>query len=194
MEASAMGRLSEDRLRELYTGTLRLIADRGFDNVTMDQIAEATKSSKATLYRQWGSKTALFVESLAGGGPVPDELPDTGSLRGDLHAMFAHHEKEIEQPSALVGAILQAMKQDEELAVAVRTQVMGPVHERIDLFVQRAIDRGEVAADSPAIPHLHLVLIAPFVLRGALTGNDANEDDYVLDYIDAVVLAALGIH
>ena len=187
-----MGRLSEDRLRELYVGTLRLVAHRGFDNVTMDQIAEATKSSKATLYRQWGSKTALFVEALAAGGPVPD-APNTGTLRGDLREMFAHHEKEIEQPAELVGAILQAMKQNEELAIAVRTQIMGPVHERIDLFVQRAIDRGEVAADCPAIPHLLLVLIAPLVLRGALTGVDVKEDDYVLDYIDALVLPALGI-
>ena len=188
-----MGRLSEDRVRELYTGALRLIADRGFENVTMDQIAEATKSSKATLYRQWGSKTALFVDSLTDGGPVPEVAPDTGSLRGDLREMFAHREKEVEQPSELIGAILQAMKQNEELAIAVRTQIMRPIKERIDLFLRRAIARGEVATDCPAIPHLLLVLMAPFVLHGALAGGDATPDAYVLDYIDALVLPALGI-
>jgi AcrR family transcriptional regulator len=188
-----VSRLSEDRLRELYSGTLRLVAERGFDNVTMDQIAEATRSSKATLYRQWGSKTGLVVEALACGAPVSEVVPDTGSLRGDLREMFAHREKDIDQSPELVGAILQAMKRNEDLARAVRGQILGPVNERIDLFVRRSIDRGEVAADCAAIPHIHLVLMAPFVLRAALTGSE-RDDDYVLDYIDDLVLPALGIH
>ncbi|MCW2796829.1 TetR/AcrR family transcriptional regulator [Nocardioides sp.] len=188
-----MTRMSDDRLGELYAGTLRLVADLGFDNVTMDQIAEATKSSKATLYRQWGSKLALFVESLANGAPVPEVAPDTGSLRGDLREMFARREKDIEQPPELVGATLQAMKQNAELAEAVRARIIGPVNDRIDLFVRRAIDRGEVASDCPAIPYIHLVLLAPYVLNEGLTGLEY-DPDFVLAYIDGLVLPALGIH
>ncbi|WP_183407777.1 TetR/AcrR family transcriptional regulator [Nocardioides marmoriginsengisoli] len=189
-----MTRLTDERLHELYTGTLKLIAERGFDNVTMDQIAEATKSSKATLYRQWGSKAALFADSLTAGGPVPDVAPDTGSLRGDLREMFGAHPKEIEHPPELVGAVLQAMKQNDEVATAVRTKIMDPLHERIALLIARAVERGEVAADCPAIEYVHLVLMAPFVLLDAVDGCDPQENDYVLNYIDALVLPALGIH
>lgn len=189
-----MTRLSDERLHELYTGTLKLVAERGFDNVTMDQIAEATKSSKATLYRQWGSKTALFVDSLTAGGPIPEVAPDTGTLRGDLHEMFGAKEKAIEHPPELVGAVLQAMKQNEEVADVVRARIMDPLHERIDFLVQRAVERGEVAADCPAFPFLHLVLMAPFVLLDATDGCDPHDDDYLLKYIDALVLPALGIH
>ena len=189
-----MTRLSDERLHELYTGTLKLIAERGFDNVTMDQIAEATKSSKATLYRQWGSKAALFADSLTAGGPVPEVAPNTGTLRGDLREMFGSHEKDIEHPPELMGAVLQAMKQNEEVATAVRTKITDPLQERIELLVQRAVERGEVAADCPATPYLHLVLMAPFVLLDALDGCDPQDDDYLLNYIDALVLPALGIH
>jgi len=189
-----MSRLSEDRVRELYAGALRLVAERGYESVTMDHIAEATRSSKATLYRQWGSKLTLFVEALTSGSPVPETAPDTGSLRGDLCEMFAQEdEKNLDRPPELVGAILQAMKQNEELAAAVRTQIIDPVHERINLFVQRAVDRGELGADCPAIPHLHLALLAPFVLSATLTGAEYTPAD-VLDYIDGLVLPALGIH
>lgn len=190
-----MSRLTEDRLRELYAGCLHLVAERGFDNVTMDQIAEATKSSKATLYRQWGSKLALFIEALTCGSAVQEVAPDTGSLRGDLHELFTPQEtdaKATDHSPELVGAILHAMKQNEELAEAVRTQILGPLNQRIDDVIAHAITRGEVAADSPALPHLHLVLVAPFVLHAALNAGETDET-YIFSYIDGLVLPALGI-
>ncbi|MEO6471453.1 MAG: TetR/AcrR family transcriptional regulator [Aeromicrobium sp.] len=188
-----MSRLSEERLNELYTGTLALVAEHGFDKLTMDQIAEATKSSKATLYRQWGSKVALFVEALACTTSVPDELPDTGSLRGDLLEMFGHPEKDVDQSPDLVGAILHAMKQNEELAAAVRQQIIDPVNDRISTFIQRGIARGEIASDCAAIPYIQLALMSPFVLLAVLTGSEPDHK-FILGYIDGLVLPALGIH
>ena len=122
-----MSRLTEERLNELYTGTLELVAEHGYDKLTMDQIAEATKSSKATLYRQWGSKATLVVEALQYcGGPEP-ELPDTGTLRGDLKAMSLHKGGQDEHDSELITAIIHAMKQNDELAEAVRTQQLNAI-------------------------------------------------------------------
>ena len=95
----------------------------------MDQIAEATKSSKATLYRQWGSKSALVVEALRCAGETEQEAPDTGSLRGDLLAMVDRAEGE-EHDADLLTAIMHAIRQDDELAEAVRTQILEPGREQ----------------------------------------------------------------
>lgn len=188
-----MSRLTEERLNELYTGTLELVAEHGYDKLTMDQIAEATKSSKATLYRQWGSKATLVVEALQYcGGPEP-ELPDTGTLRGDLKAMSLHKGGQDEHDSELITAIIHAMKQNDELAEAVRTQLIEPGRGRIQILLQRAIDRGEVAADCPALPFADLLFMAPFVLSAVIEGNEINPE-YMNDYFEGVVLPALGIH
>jgi AcrR family transcriptional regulator len=186
-----MSRMTPERLEELYLGTLALVAKHGFDNVTMDQVAAATKSSKATLYRQWGSKGALVVEALQSTSAKMEELPNTGTLRGDLREMFASHEKD-HDGEELMCAILQAMKQDPELAKAVREQILQPVHDRIGTFLDRAIERGEIAADSAALAHVNLALLAPFVLQEALTGSEP-DTKFLYSYIDGLILPALGI-
>jgi AcrR family transcriptional regulator len=187
-----MNRLSEDRLVELYSGTLRLVAEHGFDKVTMDQIAEETKSSKATLYRQWGSKVGLVVESLRCLGGHGDELPDTGSLRGDLAAMRAA--KQDDEPEAeLITAIMHAMKQNAELAEAVRAEILEPARERIRGLIQRSVDRGEIAADNPALPYVALLFLAPVILRPVVDGGGIDHD-YIAGFHENVLLPVLGIH
>ena len=188
-----MSRMSAERINELYVGTLELVARHGFDNLTMDQIAEATRSSKATLYRQWGSKAALVVGALQCRAPVDLEAPDTGSLRGDLRLMFADREKQDDKGADLMGAILHAMKKDPELGAAVRKQILQPIHDRIGLVLDRAIGRGEIGADSPAVPHITLALLAPFVLQVVLTGTEPDAD-FIDSYIDGLILPALGIN
>jgi AcrR family transcriptional regulator len=191
-EESAMSRLTAERLDELYAGTLKMLIEHGFDKLTMDQIADETKSSKATLYRQWGGKVGLVVDALRCAGGNHDDLPDTGSLRGDIESIAS--EKELDQPEAeLITAIMHAMKQSDELAEAVRTEIIGPGRERIQLMIQRAIDRGEVAADSPALPYLDLLFMAPVILQPVIEGAEVDHD-FVAGFYENVLLPALGIH
>ncbi|MGD9960611.1 TetR/AcrR family transcriptional regulator [Nocardioides sp.] len=187
-----MTRLSTERLDELYLGTLRLVARDGFDKITMDQIAEATHSSKATLYRQWGSKAGLVATALNCVTATPDDPPDTGSLRGDLIGMLAGRHQALEQEADLVGSILHAVKTDATLRTALRDQIISTLHGRLAAVVERAVDRGEVATANPALRHIDLVLIAPFVLR-LLIDDRPVDDDYLIDYLDAVLLPALGV-
>lgn len=187
-----MSRLTEDRLLELYTGTLQLIAERGYEKLTMDQIAEATKSSKATLYRQWGSKSALVVDALRCVGEAEQLVPDTGSLRGDLLSMLDRAEEK-DHDSDLLAAIMHAIRQDEELAEAVRTQILEPGRENIRAVIQRAVDRGEVSADCPGLPFVDYVFIAPIVLHHLLEGEEPSAD-FLRRYVESVLLPALGIH
>lgn len=186
-----MSRLTEDRLLELYTGTLQLIAERGYEKLTMDQIAEATKSSKATLYRQWGSKSALVVDALRCVGETEHEVPATGSLRGDLLAIIDRAEDK-DHDADLLAAIMHAIRLDEELAEAVRTQILQPGRESIRAVVQRAVDSGEVAADCPGLAFVDYVLIAPVVLHHLLEGDEPSPD-FLRRYVESVLLPALGI-
>ncbi len=191
-----MTRLSPARLGELYAGTLALVAERGFENLTMDQIAEATRSSKATLYRQWGSKVALVAEALRCSTLDPavagDSPADTGTLAGDLRELLARRSRALDRETDLVGSILHAVKSDATLRAAVRDQVVAAVTERLEVVLRRAMARGEIPAGHPALPFVPLVLMAPFILRHLLDDQPV-DDDYLAGYLDAVVLPALGV-
>ena len=62
---------------------LELLAEIGYDKLTIDAVAERAHASKATIYRRWSNKAELVVEAL--GTQQPNfEVLDTGSLEGDL--------------------------------------------------------------------------------------------------------------
>lgn len=188
-----MTRLTDERLAELFTGTLHLVAEHGFDKVTMDRIAEATHSSKATLYRQWGSKASLVADALLRNVEDHHVEIDTGTLRGDLVLMLTHDQPDAIADAMLIGALMQAIRTDPELDQALRERVISVGRERIDDTLRLAVERGEIAPDCPGLAHAALLVITIFVLQPVVDGvtwSDAEK----LHYIDAVLLPVLGIH
>ena len=51
-------RVEGDREQEILDATLDVLADMGYDRLTMDAVAHRAKACKATLYRRWNSKQA----------------------------------------------------------------------------------------------------------------------------------------
>ena len=71
-------RITPEREAELYRAVLDLLREVGYDALTMDAVAARTKSSKATLYRQWGAEvigmTAMPEARLAREAELPFAL------------------------------------------------------------------------------------------------------------------------
>src|SRR4029079_2006292 len=65
-----------------------LILLRGFDSMTVDEVASNAGVGKATVYRRWSRKEDLAVAAME--QLYSDEMPspDTGTIRGDLESMF----------------------------------------------------------------------------------------------------------
>src|SRR5215510_11285478 len=80
-------RIEGDREQEILDATLQVLAESGYDRLTMDAVAAKAKASKATLYRRWTNKVSLVIEALQHDKGAP-AVPDTGSLREDLRAAF----------------------------------------------------------------------------------------------------------
>ena len=59
-----MRRLSDSREAEVLDLALDLLARNGYGNLTMDAVAAAAHTSKATIYRQWGGKAGLVSAAL----------------------------------------------------------------------------------------------------------------------------------
>lgn len=66
-----------------------LMLARGGDAVTVDEVAERAGVGKATVYRRFPSKDEMAARALRSLFVTHVEVPDTGSLRGDLRSTYA---------------------------------------------------------------------------------------------------------
>ncbi|HEY3481896.1 MAG TPA: TetR-like C-terminal domain-containing protein, partial [Streptomyces sp.] len=153
--------------------------------------AARTRSSKATLYRQWKGKPELVATALRHSKAVSPAEIDTGSLADDLHELVRRHdEAETKRDQELMRGLAHAAFRNEGLFRALRELMIEPELESFRILVQRAVDRGELAADNPArdfIPHM---LFGGALARPIIEGIDP-DPEYSHRYIDAVVVPAL---
>lgn len=186
-------RLTPEREQELYEAVVELLREVGYEALTMDAVAARTRSSKATLYRQWKGKPELVATALQRCKQVSLADIDTGSLAGDLHALIrAHDENDTKRDQELMRGLAHAAFRNEDLFRALRELLIEPELESFGTLVQRAVDRGELAADNPArefIPHL---LFGAALARPMIEGIDP-DPEYSHRYLDAVVIPALGL-
>lgn len=80
-----------DALTEsIYNAVEKIIKEVGYANLTFQQIAQASKTSRTVLYRRWETTFDLIREIMiyktadALNGELIDKIKDTGNLRGDL--------------------------------------------------------------------------------------------------------------
>ncbi|MET7603657.1 TetR/AcrR family transcriptional regulator [Streptomyces avermitilis] len=185
-------RITPEREAELYTAVLDLLREVGYDALTMDAVASRTRSSKATLYRQWGGKAELVVKALRHQKHSHFGEVDTGSLRGDFHALVTRESNcEMEQSSALMRGLAVAVHANPDLLDAFRGLIIDPETNEMQRLLQRAVDRGEIRADNPATQYVLHMLIGAFAAR-TLIDELAPTQEFLTSYVDAVVLPALG--
>uniref|UniRef100_A0AAU2VHH0 TetR/AcrR family transcriptional regulator n=1 Tax=Streptomyces sp. NBC_00003 TaxID=2903608 RepID=A0AAU2VHH0_9ACTN len=186
------GRLTPEREAELYEAVLDLLREVGYDALTMDAVATRTRSSKATLYRQWGSKPELVARALRHDKPVSLAEIDTGSLRGDFQAMVAREDDcQMEKDSALMRGLMRAVHDHPELHKALREVLIEPEITGLDTVLRRAVERGEVSADNRALPYVVHMMVGAFAARQFIEDRPVDQA-FLADYFDAVVLPALG--
>jgi len=188
--AAARPRVEGDREQEILDAALEVLAEVGYDRLTMDAVAQRAKASKATLYRRWNSKAKLVVEALARMKTTAEEPPDTGDLRGDLVAAFCGMGGLTDHDTtATFGAVVTAVTTDPEFAAEFREQVVGPKSQMSRTVFERARDRGELRAD------LDLDLIVPalsgIVLRRVFVLGEQPDAALIERAIDQIILPAV---
>jgi AcrR family transcriptional regulator len=172
--------------------TLELLAESGYDQLTIDAVAARTRCSKATIYRRWPGKAALVITAVRRhAGQSVTAVPDTGSLRSDLLAALQAMRSSLSgQDAAIILGLLVAMHRDPELADVVRQQVVLAKREVFDAVIARAAARGDVssAADSALLAEISSAVLFSRLL---VTGEPL-DDAFTQHLVDAVLLPALG--
>jgi AcrR family transcriptional regulator len=127
------------------------LAERGYDQMSMDDVASRARVGKAAIYRRWPSKAAVVADAIAhwrrGLGSV--QPPGTGSLRGDIDALVAvvpeMDETEIGMMKVVIG-VATAATNDPVLAAALDELVLSQPRRMINVVLDNAVARGEIPA------------------------------------------------
>ena len=140
------------------------LVEAGFASLTMESIAARAQTGVAVLYRRWANKDALALAALEHYRRArPVEIPDTGTLRGDLLALLTAMSKNRATFTAVAAAAaFSGLLADTGLTPAqARDKLLGDQPLRSDQIIyRRAHDRGEI--DLERIPAA--VLAMPFDL------------------------------
>lgn len=193
---SKLGRpLDVTRDADILDAALDVLAEVGYDGMTIDMVAARAKAGKATLYRRWPSKTELVIDAVAcmkNSDIDYDNLPDTGTLRGDFIAMMkAPTIKDGTQKMRVMAGLVSLLSRNPELGEAARAAVIAPRAELNRRFLQRAIDRGEVSADID-IPFIASISPSMVTYRTMMMGKPVDRD-FLIKVLDRVVLPACGL-
>lgn len=140
------------------------LAEAGYAKLTMESVASRAGTGIAVLYRRWANKDELVLAALEHyRNSHPVDLPDTGTLRGDLlAALTGMGEARAAFFAVTAAAAFSGLLAGTGLTPAqARDRILGDQRvSRVQALYQRAHDRGEI--DLERIPPA--VLAMPFDL------------------------------
>ncbi len=176
----------------ILEATLDVLADLGYEGMTIDLVSAQVGAARATVYRRWPTKADLVLDAVKRLGPDEVDralLPDTGSLRGDLVATIAPETTQQQRRRVRVVAGLQTVaNRDPRIAAVLTTGGMEPWIEANRILIQRAVDRGQ--SGPVDVDALAQVIPLMCTCRVAVQQLPVTRD-YSLALIDDVLLPAM---
>jgi AcrR family transcriptional regulator len=178
------GSRSAAREQAILAAAAELVAEIGYERVTVDAIAARARASKATMYRKWPGKAELVADALRRQADrQTTELPDTGSVRGDLRWIvrsIAQTFTSSDGSPSLV-SLVEAIRADTVLRQVVDAQIQERSRHDGALVCARASARGERvdAARGPAVVGLALAHLFLRTLLGGEPPGEAEQRDFV---------------
>jgi len=177
--------------KAILATAIQILLEQGLNSMSMDDVAKRAGVSKATIYRWWASKELLALDALATEWALPAPISglDTGSLRGDLLARFHPWLRQLNQKpyERIIAGLLAQTQTDPEFAKLYREHFVASRREETRMLLLRAIDRGQIGADTNLEVTLDL-LYGPIYHR-LLHRHAPLNDQFAAQVIDAVIAA-----
>jgi len=148
-------RRGEELEAALLEAAWQELVEAGFARLTMESVAARAKTGVAVLYRRWPNKDDLVIAAIRHHGTThPVDIPDTGSLRGDMIALLTSFSSTRVSFAATVSAVFSGLLSTTGLTPAqVREKILADRPLQSDQIFARAHKRGEIDLDRipPAI-------------------------------------------
>ena len=154
----------------IVQSTVSLLAQKGFSEMTMAEVAAVAGVGKPAIYRRYPDKAEL-VAAVIRSQSAPLEVPDHGDTKAELAEAV---ENGLPPDGAgylrLVAGLVAVEERHPELIESFRTAVLEPRRAVVIALVERGIKRGDLHAGLD--PVVAVDFIAGSYLARALTGLD----------------------
>jgi AcrR family transcriptional regulator len=164
--------MSSERRGEVFDAVHDLLLDVGYERLALDAVARRARVSKATLYRQWGSKSGLVMASLTNSNVRHAPLIDADARSvEEAFAGMARADHVSDRDLRMGFTLLDAAATDPDFAAALRADIIAPIIEGLAAVFEAAADRGEIVRDSPLFQRLAHLVLADLAFFPLLSGQ-----------------------
>ena len=159
-------------------GTVELLGEIGYAELSVDAIARRAGTSKPAIYRRWPSKAHVVHEAVFPIGEAT-ALPAEGSVTGDVREMLRRTADVLSTAparAALPGLVAE-MAVDPTLHTALLERFGGILTRGVTEWLAVAVARGEVRSDVD--PEDIVEAVAGITFLALLTRGNALDDTWV---------------
>lgn len=168
--------------RAVMEATFAMLAEAGYDGLTIEAVAHTAGVSKNAIYRRWPDKVAMVLDAIRTMAPHDGLEVDTGDVRADMATMLRGMVAKFrEVDGRLAFSLASDLQRHPELGDAVRSGLIEPRRRELQDRVQRAIDDGQLPADADVEL---LTDVGPALLFHRFMFDGVVPDD---DYVDRVI-------
>ncbi|MGV0738271.1 TetR/AcrR family transcriptional regulator [Mycobacterium syngnathidarum] len=163
------------------------LAAVGYGRLSVDAVARRAGVGKAAIYRRWKSKQDLAVDLVTKVAVAAIDVPDTGTLRGDVRAYLQNGREALTHRLArtIIPDLLAEAARDPDYAAMIAGQIREPRRLKAAQLFERARQRGEIADDAD-------IDVALDMIGGALYWRQSvmqlDADDKYLDRLTDAIL------
>lgn len=133
----------------ILQATLDLLAEVGYQSMSIEAIASRAGVGKTTIYRRYTSKEELVADAIES---FRDDLatPDTGSFWGDMDILINNAAKKIDSPLGrqTLALIISTASSNPQFAEVYWTKYTKVRREALSKVLKRAKSRGEIHKDA----------------------------------------------
>jgi AcrR family transcriptional regulator len=170
----------------ILAATIALLAEQGYQGLTMEGVATRSGVHKATLYRWWPSKGHLAGWAL-GAGLVTGPAPDTGNTRADLitwtRGTIANYTST--PAGTALPALLSDLAREPGALDSFRRVFLDTRRANCATVVARGIERGDIPADVDV--GLFMDVLAGSVFYRQLVSGEPFTDDLAERIVDLLL-------
>jgi AcrR family transcriptional regulator len=164
----------------VLAAAVELLAGAGFARLTMEQVAARAGVGKASVYLRWPNKVALVAEAIQHRSGVVPDVPDTGTLPGDVRTFLRALLRTYGAASRAMAAVVGEVDNHPELRRSWRQSLAAALTDRVREIVERAVERGEL----PPTTDVELLSMLPVtILQNWRLEHGQSPDDAVVERI-----------
>ena len=179
--------------KAILDATLELLAEEGFQGLSIEEVAARAGVGKTTIYRRWSSKEELVIDAIRA-VQINLSIVETGNFRNDLMTLFKDaYQGMMTHPllGQLALKFIGEYQTNPEIFKTYLTQVLIPRFQQFGQMVEQAQSREEICKDIDWTLVIELIggslyfhwIITHFLMPS----SSSSADEWVEQMIDMVM-------